>query len=76
MEPENAIIRSNRAAVLTEQHKYHEAIEDLNVAITADPQYVKAYYRIAIAYREITKFENALSMAEQGLVIAPDNEDL
>jgi tetratricopeptide (TPR) repeat protein len=75
-EPENGIIRCNRAAVLIEQHKYDQAIEDLNVSMRVDPSYLKAYYRMAVCYREVTNFPATLDFINQGLALAPESADL
>lgn len=49
LSPTNPIYLSNRAAAYSAAYKYHEAIADAELAVSADPKYTKAWSRLGLA---------------------------
>ena len=76
LDPNHSILLSNRSAVYIARHKFAEAIEDSSKSISINPSYAKAYHRKACALRELSHFEEALSVINEGLKITPDSQDL
>ena len=76
MDANNAVVLCNRAAVFIEEHRYGEAIDDLIACLGLDASYVKAYYRLGIAYRETSAFGPGLEKVREGLKLDPENEGL
>ena len=74
--PNHHILLSNRSAVYLAQHNYELALLDASKAIVIDPSYSKAYHRKACALREVSKFEDALSVISQGLKVQEENKEL
>ena len=56
----NAIYYSNRAYVNLKLENYGSTIEDSNMAIKIDPDFIKAYYRRATAYFNLEKYTEAI----------------
>ena len=76
MDPSNAVVLCNRAALYIEEHRYGEAVDDLVACLELDPNYIKAYYRLGIAFRETSAFGPGLEKVRQGLALDPENEAL
>ena len=56
----NAVYYSNRAYINLKLENYGSAIEDANMAIKIDPNFVKAYHRRALAYLKLNKYTEGL----------------
>ena len=56
----NVVYYSNRAFVNLKLENYGSAIEDANMAIKIDPNFIKAYYRRANAYLNLSKYAEAI----------------
>ncbi|KAI9301435.1 hypothetical protein BJ944DRAFT_243274 [Cunninghamella echinulata] len=55
----NAILYSNRAAVLQKLKKFEDALKDCDKALELDPDFTKVYSRRAACYMETEKYEEA-----------------
>jgi histone-lysine N-methyltransferase SETD3 len=64
-EPENKIFYSNRSACHLAKGNYKMALKDAERSISIDPNYVKGYYRGALANYEMNKFEEALELIKK-----------
>ncbi|XP_028787973.1 small glutamine-rich tetratricopeptide repeat-containing protein-like [Neltuma alba] len=49
---DNAVYYCNRGAALIKMGRFHEAVRDCCKAIILNPTYIKAYYRLGLAYSE------------------------
>jgi tetratricopeptide (TPR) repeat protein len=68
-----AIYYCNRGATLLYMDRYDEAIQDSDVALLLNPNYIKAYVRRSTAYEKSEKTEDALLDAKKALELDPTN---
>ena len=73
--PTNAILLANRAQSFLKVENYGLAILDADAAISADPTYVKGYYRIASANFALNKFKTARKDFRQVCKLKPKDRD-
>eukprot|EP00884_Botryococcus_braunii_P011986 jgi/Botrbrau1/20789/Bobra.0156s0019.1 len=71
-----SILLSNRAAVLTQLQRYHDALTDANAAIHLRPTWDKGFFRRAVALFGIGKYADAFGAVEKGLQLNPESRDL
>ena len=76
MQPHVATYYSNRSACYMSTQQYDLALHDAIVAQCLDPEWSKAYYRIAVARLALQRFEDAAVAAWEGLQKQPENEEL
>lgn len=74
--PKDPTFYCNRAAAYTKLRELAHAMTDCDIALDLDPTYVKAIIRKAHIYYWRKEFHKALATYEQGLKLAPDNEEL
>ncbi|KAA6396868.1 MAG: putative serine/threonine-protein phosphatase 5 [Streblomastix strix] len=55
-----AVLHSNRSFVYSRQENYQHALDDAQIAIQTDMDYVKAYYRRGTAYLGLRNFDGCL----------------
>lgn len=67
---------SNRSACYAALNKWEEAAEDGKQCIVVDKNFVKGYFRHALALQNLGRFEEALNSVKRGLGIDPLNADL
>jgi small glutamine-rich tetratricopeptide repeat-containing protein alpha len=60
MDNSNPVFFSNRANVFIALEQFSKAIEDAESAITANPQFTKAYLRKALALFEMPHVEGSV----------------
>jgi tetratricopeptide (TPR) repeat protein len=68
-----AVYYCNRAATSMQLDRYHEAIEDCDIAILLYPRYTKAYTRRSAAFEKTEQTDEALRDAKQALELEPHN---
>lgn len=73
--PTNAILRSNRALAFIKVENYGLALQDADVAISADPRYAKAYYRRASANFALNHFKLARKDFRAVCKLKPNDKD-
>lgn len=71
---DDAVAYSNRAACYINLMDYYHVLIDCNRAIELDPQMSKAYYRRAVALRELSCLNFALADFKKVLSLDPDNK--
>jgi tetratricopeptide (TPR) repeat protein len=71
---EEAVAYSNRAACDLNLKQYYHALYDCNRALELDPKFCKAYYRRAIALRELSRYKLARDDFVMVLSFEPDNK--
>ncbi len=71
-----ASVHLKEGIILREKKKWEEAIEEYQKAIYWDHYTLKAYYRLAYAYAETKKIDEALATYLQLKEIAPDYADI
>ncbi len=76
MQPHVATFYSNRSACYMSTQQYDLALHDAIVAQCMDPEWSKAYYRIAVARSALQRYEDAAVAAWEGLQKQPENEEL
>src|SRR3546814_13378327 len=69
------LLRIDRAMTLAAKGRYWEAIDDLNLALAADPRRVDALVLRASAYRYVDAPDFALKNVERALAIAPEHPE-
>mmetsp|Transcript_579 Transcript_579/g.586 ORF Transcript_579/g.586 Transcript_579/m.586 type:complete len:321 (+) Transcript_579:62-1024(+) len=67
---------SNRSACYAALEQWEKAAEDGKQCIIVDRQFVKGYYRLALAFQKLQNFDGALEAVKRGLGIDPLNADL
>jgi len=67
---------SNRAAVNLQRENFGRVISDCDMAISLDPNNIKAYFRATKAAYSLLKYQNAVDYCVAGLKIEPDNKTL
>ncbi|EFW19160.1 hypothetical protein D8B26_007326 [Coccidioides posadasii str. Silveira] len=65
--PANPIYLSNRAAALSASGNHARAVEDAEVAVAADPKYVKAWSRLGLAKFALGDAKGAAEAYEKGI---------
>jgi ankyrin repeat protein len=76
LQPHVATYYSNRSACYMSTRQYELALYDAIVAQCLDPEWSKAYYRVAVARLELQRYEDAAVAAWEGLQKQPENEEL
>jgi chaperonin cofactor prefoldin len=66
---------SNRSACHAGLKDWQQAIQDAKECIRLDPSFVKGYYRLAIALKELKDYPTALSAIRQGLAAAGETSN-
>lgn len=69
---DDTIAYLNRAICYINLKRYYEAIEDCNTALALDDTLIKAYYRRALAQKELFRFRLALDDYEKVFDLDPD----
>jgi len=67
---------SNRAAAKIHLSEFAPAVEDCRRALELNPSFVRAYERLASAYRHLGMRDEERTAAEDGLRLEPNNERL
>jgi len=67
----NSQIHSNRALVHMTMGSFGRCVADCKQAIELNPNNIKAYYRCAKAYQELSRYGEAIDMANKALALAP-----
>jgi serine/threonine-protein phosphatase 5 len=75
LNPQDPTFYSNRAQANIKSEAYGYAIADATKAIEIDPNFVKAYYRRAVAYTAILKSRDALRDFKTVVRKAPNDKD-
>lgn len=57
---------SNRAACLLKMDNFKDCINDCNLAIQHNSENIKAYYRLASAYKKLKDWQSAMTAASDG----------
>lgn len=73
---QTAILYANRSMCQLNMSKTTEAINDASEAIQLDPNYVKSYYRLAMAHVQSNSYAQAKEALERGLALKPDDKEL
>ncbi len=74
-DPLNPGLRLNVGGIYYTAKNYDLAIRFFTDAINLKPDYVNAYYNLAIALRDKGDLQNAQQVAEQAIVLLQDNKD-
>jgi activator of HSP90 ATPase len=72
----DAILLANRALARLNLGKVNDAIADSELAIEADGNYVKGYWRLGQAYTALGDHKKSLKAFEDGLKVEPGNKAL
>jgi tetratricopeptide (TPR) repeat protein len=72
--PENAVFYSNRSACYASMQKWQQALEDAMQCVAKDGNFIKGYFRLAIAQAELGLFEDAEMTCRAALAKEPENE--
>lgn len=67
---------SNMAACYEKLKKYDDMVSASHDCIKADRNFVKGYFRLATAYKNLNDFPNCIKALESGLAIQSSNPDL
>ena len=76
LQPHIATYYSNRSACYMSTKQYDLALYDAIMAQCLDPEWSKAYYRVAVARLALQRYEDAAVAAWEGLQKQPENEEL
>ena len=76
LQPHIATYYSNRSACYMSTQQYDLALYDGILAQCLDPEWSKAYYRVAVARLALQRYEDAAVAAWEGLQKQPENEEL
>lgn len=67
---------SNMAACYEKLNQYEEMADAGRSCIKADKNFVKGYFRLAVAYKQLDDLSNCIKTLENGLAIQASNPDL
>lgn len=67
---------SNMAACYEKLGKFEEMAEASRSCVKADKNFVKGYFRLAMAYKQLNDLSNCIKTLESGLAIDSSNADL
>mmetsp|Transcript_5770 Transcript_5770/g.18220 ORF Transcript_5770/g.18220 Transcript_5770/m.18220 type:complete len:318 (-) Transcript_5770:107-1060(-) len=67
---------SNRSAAYAALGMWDEAAEDGRACIKVNKNFIKGYFRLAVALRSAGKFKEAVDNIKMGLAVDPGNADL
>ena len=76
IDPDNAVLFSNRAATYVMLAEFEEAVKDAEFCIKLRPEWDKGYFRKAVSLEKMQRYNDALSVFEEGLRHAPDSCEL
>jgi len=67
---------SNRSAAYAALDKWEEAAEDGRSCVRVKKDFIKGYFRLAVALRALKKYKEAVDNIKMGLAVDPGNADL
>jgi tetratricopeptide (TPR) repeat protein len=76
IDPNVASYWSNMAACYEKLSQYDEMAEAARGCIKADKSFVKGYFRLAVAYKNLNDLTNCIKTLESGLAVESSNADL
>ncbi|KAJ3972305.1 putative stress-induced protein STI1 [Lentinula raphanica] len=76
LDPGNPIYYSNRAAAYSSKGDHLSAVGDAQMALAADPKFVKAYHRLGHAQYCLSDYKASADAFERGLKLDPTNAGL
>lgn len=76
LDPDNALLYSNRSAAYFNLRNFEAALEDAIKAVQLAPKWWKAYKRKGMSLLHLKYYEEAIATLEQGLALEPENEDI
>lgn len=76
LDPSDVTFYSNRSACYAALGRWQEAAEDGRQCIMADKNFVKGYFRQALALQNLGNLDTAQEAVKRGLGIDPQNADL
>jgi len=76
LDPENAVLYSNRSAAFLQLLKVQKALADAEMSINIQPKWEKGYYRKGCALEAMEKFEEALQMFREAADHNPKNTEV
>jgi tetratricopeptide (TPR) repeat protein len=76
LDPNNALLYSNRSAAYFNLRNFEAALEDALKAVQLAPNWWKAYKRKGMSLLHLKYYEEAIATLEQGLALEPENEDI
>jgi stress-induced-phosphoprotein 1 len=76
LDPSDVTFYSNRSACYAALGRWQEAAEDGRQCIIADKNFVKGYFRQALALQNLGNFDTAQEAVKRGLGVDPQNADL
>lgn len=75
LDPQAAVVYSNRGQVYTILDQYQRAIQDLHEAIRLDPQLAEAYNNRGFAYDSLGQFQRAIDDYNEAIRLNPGYPD-
>lgn len=76
LDPENAILYSNRSAAYAQLRKWNEALSDAENTVKYKPDWPKGYSRKGLALFQLRRLESAINAYQKAVELEPSNEDL
>ena len=74
LDPDNAVFYSNRSACFASMQEWQKALEDALLCVSKDGNFIKGYFRLAIAQAELGLFDDAETTCRAALSKEPENE--
>ncbi|XP_057670576.1 stress-induced-phosphoprotein 1 [Diorhabda carinulata] len=76
LDPQNAVLYSNRSAAYAKASQYDLALKDAEKAVEIKPDWSKAYSRKGAALSYLGRYDDAIATYEKGLQLDPNNIQL
>mmetsp|Transcript_23884 Transcript_23884/g.29798 ORF Transcript_23884/g.29798 Transcript_23884/m.29798 type:complete len:222 (-) Transcript_23884:3-668(-) len=76
LDPTDVTFYSNRAAAYAALEKWEESAEDGRACIRVKKDFIKGYFRLAVALRALKRYKEAVDNIKMGLAVDPGNADL
>jgi len=74
IDPENAVLYSNRSACYAAKQRWDIALEDAVLCVSKDPKFIKGYFRLSAAQMELKQYSDAEATLKAVLQLEPDND--
>jgi tetratricopeptide (TPR) repeat protein len=74
VDPNNAVLFSNRSACYAALKQWQKAYEDAVMSVSKDPKFIKGYLRLSTSQAELQLFDDAETTLKAAQALEPEND--